>query len=70
MLKQRYAGMQIMVGRDKLDGIQACISTPTEPLNRLLTDEFHQGVRQKLQAFEMFLNKHPEFQEKVHITTC
>jgi len=25
----------------------------------------HQGVRQKLQAFEAFLDKNPEFQEKV-----
>ncbi|KAJ7275525.1 alpha,alpha-trehalose-phosphate synthase [Mycena haematopus] len=45
VLKQRYAGMKIVVGRDKLDEIQ--------------------GVRQKLLAFQTFLEKHPEFQQKV-----
>ncbi|KAJ7655286.1 alpha,alpha-trehalose-phosphate synthase [Mycena polygramma] len=45
VLKQRYAGMQIVVGRDKLDEIQ--------------------GVRHKLLAFQTFLEKHPEFQQKV-----
>jgi trehalose 6-phosphate synthase complex regulatory subunit len=44
-LKQRYAGLKLIVGRDKLDEVQ--------------------GVRQKLQAFELFLEKHPEFQQKV-----
>ncbi|KAI0920354.1 hypothetical protein AcV5_010116 [Taiwanofungus camphoratus] len=44
-LRQRYAGMKLIVGRDKLDGIQ--------------------GVRQKIQAFEAFLDKYPEFQGKV-----
>ncbi|KAH9948505.1 glycosyltransferase family 20-domain-containing protein [Amylocystis lapponica] len=44
-LRQRYAGMKIIVGRDKLDGIQ--------------------GVRHKIQAFEAFLDKYPEFQGKV-----
>ncbi|CCM06307.1 uncharacterized protein FIBRA_08558 [Fibroporia radiculosa] len=43
-LRQRYAGMKIIVGRDKLDGIQ--------------------GVRQKIQAFEAFLDKYPEYQGK------
>jgi trehalose 6-phosphate synthase complex regulatory subunit len=45
ILKQRYAGLKLIVGRDKLDEVQ--------------------GVRQKLQAFELFLEKHPEFQQKV-----
>ncbi|OSX56690.1 glycosyltransferase family 20 protein [Postia placenta MAD-698-R-SB12] len=44
-IRQRYAGMKIIVGRDKLDGIQ--------------------GVRHKIQAFEAFLDKYPEFQGKV-----
>ncbi|EPS95484.1 hypothetical protein FOMPIDRAFT_141689 [Fomitopsis schrenkii] len=44
-LRQRYAGMKIIVGRDKLDNIQ--------------------GVRQKIQAFETFLDKYPEYQGKV-----
>ncbi|KAI0742614.1 glycosyltransferase family 20-domain-containing protein [Daedaleopsis nitida] len=44
-LKQRYAGMKIIVGRDKLDVIQ--------------------GVRHKIQAFEAFLDKYPEYQGKV-----
>ncbi|TFK96444.1 glycosyltransferase family 20-domain-containing protein [Pterulicium gracile] len=45
VLSQRYAGMKMIVGRDKLDEVQ--------------------GVRQKLLAFEAFLNKYPEFQGKV-----
>ncbi|EIN05673.1 hypothetical protein PUNSTDRAFT_145633 [Punctularia strigosozonata HHB-11173 SS5] len=45
ILRQRYAGLKLLVGRDKLDEVQ--------------------GVRQKLQAFEMFLEKHPEFHQKV-----
>ncbi|KZT69420.1 glycosyltransferase family 20 protein [Daedalea quercina L-15889] len=44
-LRQRYAGMKIIVGRDKLDNIQ--------------------GVRQKIQAFETFLDKYPDYQGKV-----
>lgn len=44
-LKQRYAGFQLIVGRDKLDEVQ--------------------GVKHKLLAFEMFLDKYPEFQQKV-----
>ncbi|KAH9856277.1 glycosyltransferase family 20-domain-containing protein [Lenzites betulinus] len=44
-LRQRYAGMKLIVGRDKLDVIQ--------------------GVRQKLLAFEAFLEKYPENQGKV-----
>ncbi|KAF7306516.1 Alpha,alpha-trehalose-phosphate synthase [Mycena indigotica] len=45
VLKQRYAGMKIVVGRDKLDEIQ--------------------GVRHKLLAFQAFLEKYPEFQNKI-----
>jgi trehalose 6-phosphate synthase/phosphatase len=45
MLRQRYAGMKIVVGRDKLDEVQ--------------------GVRQKIQAFERFLERYKEFQGKV-----
>ncbi|KAL1937908.1 hypothetical protein VTO73DRAFT_12658 [Trametes versicolor] len=44
-LRQRYAGMKLIVGRDKLDVIQ--------------------GVRQKILAFEAFLDKYPEYQGKV-----
>ncbi|KAI0752115.1 glycosyltransferase family 20-domain-containing protein [Fomes fomentarius] len=44
ILKQRYAGKKIIVGRDKLDVIQ--------------------GVRHKIQAFEAFLDKYPEYQGK------
>ncbi|THG96790.1 hypothetical protein EW026_g5099 [Hermanssonia centrifuga] len=43
-LRQRYAGMKLIVGRDKLDEVQ--------------------GVRHKIQAFEMFLTKYPEYQGK------
>ncbi|KAJ7293788.1 alpha,alpha-trehalose-phosphate synthase [Mycena rebaudengoi] len=45
VLKGRYAGMKIVVGRDKLDEVQ--------------------GVRHKLLAFQAFLEKFPEFQQKV-----
>ncbi|KAF5353408.1 hypothetical protein D9756_007953 [Leucocoprinus leucothites] len=45
VLRQRYAGMKIVVGRDKLDEVQ--------------------GVRQKIQAFERFLERYKEFQGKV-----
>ncbi|KAG8215355.1 glycosyltransferase family 20 protein [Butyriboletus roseoflavus] len=45
LLRQRYAGMKMIVGRDKLDEIQ--------------------GVRHKIEAFERFLKKKPEFQGKV-----
>ncbi|KAK1233197.1 Trehalose-6-P synthase/phosphatase complex subunit [Marasmius sp. AFHP31] len=49
ILRQKYAGMKIVVGRDKMDEVQ--------------------GVRQKIQAFERFLeqyaSKDPELKEKV-----
>ncbi|KAH8101288.1 glycosyltransferase family 20-domain-containing protein [Cristinia sonorae] len=45
VLKQRYTGMKLIVGRDKLDEVQ--------------------GVRHKMQAFEAFLDRHPEYQGKV-----
>ncbi|KAL0567563.1 Trehalose-6-P synthase/phosphatase complex subunit [Marasmius crinis-equi] len=49
ILKQRYSGMKIIVGRDKMDEVQ--------------------GVRQKIQAFERFLEEYasrdPELKEKV-----
>ncbi|KAH9476749.1 Putative alpha,alpha-trehalose-phosphate synthase [UDP-forming] 106 kDa subunit [Psilocybe cubensis] len=45
VLKQRYAGMKLVVGRDKLDEIQ--------------------GVRHKLVAFETFLEKYPQYINKV-----
>ncbi|KAG8894560.1 hypothetical protein FRB99_001137, partial [Tulasnella sp. 403] len=44
ILRQRYAGMKLIVGRDKLDEVQ--------------------GVRQKVLAFETFLERNPEFQGK------
>ncbi|KAJ3895267.1 glycosyltransferase family 20 protein [Lentinula edodes] len=45
MLKEKYQGMKLVVGRDKLDEIQ--------------------GVYQKIQAFDVFLTKHPEWVGKV-----
>ncbi|KAF8606617.1 hypothetical protein BDV93DRAFT_553778 [Ceratobasidium sp. AG-I] len=45
VLKERYAGMKMIVGRDKLDEVQ--------------------GVRQKLLAFETYLEKYPEAQGRV-----
>ncbi|KAF8494922.1 alpha-trehalose-phosphate synthase [Russula emetica] len=44
-LTDRYAGVKLVVGRDKLDEVQ--------------------GVRHKLLAFEAFLDKHPEYHQKV-----
>ncbi|TFK65857.1 alpha,alpha-trehalose-phosphate synthase [Pluteus cervinus] len=45
VLKQRYSGMKLLVGRDKLDEVQ--------------------GVRQKIQAFETFLERNPQWHQKV-----
>ncbi|TFY74670.1 hypothetical protein EWM64_g9341, partial [Hericium alpestre] len=45
VLTERYQGVKLVVGRDKLDEVQ--------------------GVRHKLLAFEAFLDKHPEFHQKV-----
>lgn len=45
VLRQRYTGMKLIVGRDKMDEVQ--------------------GVRLKIQAFAMFLEKYPEYQGKV-----
>ncbi|KAF9962765.1 hypothetical protein BGZ65_008050 [Modicella reniformis] len=45
VLKEKYAGMKMIVARDKLDYIK--------------------GVRQKMLAFERFLNLHPEWQGKI-----
>jgi trehalose 6-phosphate synthase/phosphatase len=57
--------MKLIVGRDKLDEVQvsAALLTHTHPLIHL------QGVRQKIQAFEAFLDKHPEFQGKANEST-
>ncbi|KAF9364013.1 hypothetical protein BGX34_002776 [Mortierella sp. NVP85] len=44
-LKDKYAGMKLIVARDKLDYIK--------------------GVRQKMLAFERFLNLYPEWQGKI-----
>ena len=48
VLKDKYAGMKLIVARDKLDYIK--------------------GVRQKMLAFERFLNLYPEYQGKVKKT--
>ncbi|KAK3808295.1 MAG: trehalose phosphate synthase subunit [Benniella sp.] len=45
VLKEKYAGMKLIVARDKLDYIK--------------------GVRQKMLAFERFLNLYPEYQGKI-----
>lgn len=63
VLTQRYAGMKIVVGRDKLDEIQVYLTVRFVFCNIVLT--ISQGVRQKIQAFEYFLDKYPEFQGKV-----
>ena len=60
LLKQRYPGMDMIVGRDKLDELQvrfmfACPSYVGSSY----------GVRHKIETFERFLNKNPGFQRKV-----
>ncbi|KAF9356901.1 hypothetical protein BGX26_004576 [Mortierella sp. AD094] len=45
MLREKYAGMKLIVARDKLDYIK--------------------GVRQKMLAFERFLNLYPQYQGKI-----
>ncbi|KAI7820144.1 glycosyltransferase family 20-domain-containing protein [Gamsiella multidivaricata] len=45
VLREKYAGMKLIVARDKLDYIK--------------------GVRQKMLAFERFLNLYPEYQGKI-----
>ncbi|KAF9980890.1 hypothetical protein BGZ75_007864 [Mortierella antarctica] len=45
VLKEKYAGLKLIVARDKLDYIK--------------------GVRQKMLAFERFLNLYPEYQGKI-----
>ena len=45
VLQQKYQGMQVLVGRDKLDEVQ--------------------GVKQKIMAFERFLETNPQFRGKV-----
>lgn len=45
LILDKYRDMQIIVSRDKLDGIS--------------------GVRHKLLSYELFLNKYPEFRDKV-----
>jgi trehalose 6-phosphate synthase/phosphatase len=48
MLREKYAGMKLIVARDKLDYIK--------------------GVRQKMLAFERFLNVYPQYVGKVIIS--
>ena len=57
--------MKIVVGRDKLDEIQVGHSEWNEMVRRYRCMVSLQGVRQKIQAFEIFLDKYPEFQQKV-----
>jgi trehalose-6-phosphate synthase len=47
VIKERYRGKKLIVGRDKLDHVR--------------------GVRQKMLSYELFLNKYPEWRDKVCI---
>ena len=66
--------MKIVVGRDKLDEIQVFIFSPPLSIRPPAHTRMHlcllafplQGVRHKIQAFETFLDKYPEFQQQVH----
>lgn len=65
-LKERYAGLKLLVGRDKLDEIQVCVPTILVHCSNLLTHPpILKGVRHKLLAFEAFLDKNPDFRGKV-----
>jgi trehalose-6-phosphate synthase len=64
MLKQRYAGMKIIVGRDRLEEVQVNMTSNLEPAKRDKIINV-QGVKHKMQAFEIFLEKYTEFQEQV-----
>ena len=55
--------MKLIVGRDKLDEVQVRIKDSCIWGNKLT--RIVQGVRHKVQAFETFLDKHPEYQGKV-----
>jgi trehalose 6-phosphate synthase/phosphatase len=66
VLKQRYAGMKIVVGRDKLDIIQVRFTSAPSFAS---TNIIKQGVRHKILAFETFLERYPEFQQKVIVNS-
>ena len=53
--------MKLVVGRDKLDEVQVSPSFLPPPGDLPV----HQGVRHKILAFEAFLDKHPEYHQKV-----
>jgi trehalose-6-phosphate synthase len=61
-LKERYAGVKLVVGRDKLDEVQV---RPYFPNQQDVIHHPLKGVRHKLLAFEAFLDKHPEYHQKV-----
>jgi trehalose-6-phosphate synthase len=61
-LKERYAGVKLVVGRDKLDEVQV---RPSFLYLLTFIYQYVQGVRHKLLAFEAFLDKHQEYHEKV-----
>jgi len=79
LLRQRYAGMKIVVGRDKLDEVQVGVFAMFLRRARKRELDYNgidviffvltlQGVRHKLEAFEQFLKKYPEYQGKVTIS--
>lgn len=60
--------MKIVVGRDKLDEVQVSISID-DMRDTVLIWLVRQGVRHKIKAFEMFLDKYPDFQQKVYLAS-
>ncbi|KAI6013251.1 glycosyltransferase family 20-domain-containing protein, partial [Pisolithus marmoratus] len=62
LLRQRYAGMKLIVGRDKLDETQVGIRSLHTYLHEFTA---HIGVLHELERFEHFLKANPEFQGKV-----
>lgn len=64
-LKERYSGMKLLVGRDKLDEIQVRFLSLTPPYKLAYALLVLQGVRHKLLAFEAFLDKNADFRGKV-----
>ena len=65
-LKQRFAGKKLLVARDK-------VSTHYNDYTRTTTNQKQldgvRGVKQKLLAFELFLQRNPEWVGKVLSTT-
>jgi trehalose-6-phosphate synthase len=68
LLRERYEGMKLLVGRDKLDFVKGVRQVCSFCKLHLLTMST-EYVAQKLLAFEKFLERHPEWDGKVWAPT-